>query len=139
MHRSDRLSLIVSLLLGIGLMGYVVWTQRPMPPEPAVAAAAARPVPPPASDVSPAPEAPPLDETRAAELRAAAEAMPGDVQARVDVGNLYFDSHLFEEAIPWFEEALILDPTLIDVSTDCLLYTSPSPRDGLLSRMPSSA
>ena len=26
-----------------------------------------------------------------------------------------------------------------DVSDDCLLYTSPSPRDGLLSRMPSSA
>ena len=32
--------------------------------------------------------------------------------------------------------------TTIDVSTlakSCLLYTSPSPRDGLLSRMPSSA
>ena len=28
----------------------------------------------------------------------------------------------------------VLDPTLL-----CLLYTSPSPRDGLLSRMPSSA
>ena len=28
--------------------------------------------------------------------------------------------------------------TLMDVM-DCLLYTSPSPRDGLLSRMPSSA
>ena len=26
-----------------------------------------------------------------------------------------------------------------DISTNCLLYTSPSPRDGLLSRMPSSA
>ena len=26
-----------------------------------------------------------------------------------------------------------------DQPTDCLLYTSPSPRDGLLSRMPSSA
>ena len=25
------------------------------------------------------------------------------------------------------------------MSLDCLLYTSPSPRDGLLSRMPSSA
>ena len=25
------------------------------------------------------------------------------------------------------------------ISNDCLLYTSPSPRDGLLSRMPSSA
>ena len=33
-------------------------------------------------------------------------------------------------------------PTLFqvaDVDTGCLLYTSPSPRDGLLSRMPSSA
>ena len=26
-----------------------------------------------------------------------------------------------------------------DTTNDCLLYTSPSPRDGLLSRMPSSA
>ena len=29
--------------------------------------------------------------------------------------------------------------TGIKVIYDCLLYTSPSPRDGLLSRMPSSA
>ena len=28
---------------------------------------------------------------------------------------------------------------LLDLYTSCLLYTSPSPRDGLLSRMPSSA
>ena len=28
---------------------------------------------------------------------------------------------------------------LIQKDLDCLLYTSPSPRDGLLSRMPSSA
>ena len=28
---------------------------------------------------------------------------------------------------------------LTALSTSCLLYTSPSPRDGLLSRMPSSA
>ena len=28
---------------------------------------------------------------------------------------------------------------LCELFTDCLLYTSPSPRDGLLSRMPSSA
>ena len=27
----------------------------------------------------------------------------------------------------------------MDLSNFCLLYTSPSPRDGLLSRMPSSA
>ena len=30
-------------------------------------------------------------------------------------------------------------PSLRYLSSDCLLYTSPSPRDGLLSRMPSSA
>ena len=29
--------------------------------------------------------------------------------------------------------------TIVDVFICCLLYTSPSPRDGLLSRMPSSA
>ena len=28
---------------------------------------------------------------------------------------------------------------ILDVVQTCLLYTSPSPRDGLLSRMPSSA
>ena len=31
------------------------------------------------------------------------------------------------------------DEVNIDYLTSCLLYTSPSPRDGLLSRMPSSA
>ena len=31
------------------------------------------------------------------------------------------------------------DPDLAAMAKDCLLYTSPSPRDGLLSRMPSSA
>ena len=30
-------------------------------------------------------------------------------------------------------------PTLVVVPKSCLLYTSPSPRDGLLSRMPASA
>ena len=31
------------------------------------------------------------------------------------------------------------DPSTMPGVGDCLLYTSPSPRDGLLSRMPSSA
>ena len=30
-------------------------------------------------------------------------------------------------------------PVTVDPANPCLLYTSPSPRDGLLSRMPSSA
>ena len=31
------------------------------------------------------------------------------------------------------------DDEISALNEDCLLYTSPSPRDGLLSRMPSSA
>ena len=34
---------------------------------------------------------------------------------------------------------LIIAATAISLDYTCLLYTSPSPRDGLLSRMPSSA
>ena len=34
---------------------------------------------------------------------------------------------------------LIVDPSFRGQGLACLLYTSPSPRDGLLSRMPSSA
>ena len=55
----------------------------------------------------------------------------------------------YEESIPVInamEENLTLDETQLDYVqplpasySDCLLYTSPSPRDGLLSRMPSSA
>ena len=33
----------------------------------------------------------------------------------------------------------IISKNSIELSSTCLLYTSPSPRDGLLSRMPSSA
>ena len=40
-------------------------------------------------------------------------------------------------ASPNVESNIQLDPTQNIYS--CLLYTSPSPRDGLLSRMPSSA
>ena len=37
-------------------------------------------------------------------------------------------------------DIIVLDLNLPDMhGYDCLLYTSPSPRDGLLSRMPSSA
>ena len=39
----------------------------------------------------------------------------------------------------YFFHYMGLDRNLRDQYKDCLLYTSPSPRDGLLSRMPSSA
>ena len=39
----------------------------------------------------------------------------------------------------WLTLAQALDAGVISAASTCLLYTSPSPRDGLLSRMPSSA
>ena len=51
----------------------------------------------------------------------------------------YFDptkmEHLFDNRI--FQ--LFVQNTYTVMDNNCLLYTSPSPRDGLLSRMPSSA
>ena len=40
---------------------------------------------------------------------------------------------------PGIDELIAQCDDAIAKKTDCLLYTSPSPRDGLLSRMPSSA
>ena len=48
----------------------------------------------------------------------------------------------FVELIPIIDGAPVTEPILIDafdLSTGCLLYTSPSPRDRQKSRMPSSA
>ena len=65
----------------------------------------------------------------------------------VKLGQVHPPSHearpqsYFEQAVPavsfkiWFTQHL----EYIAIHTACLLYTSPSPRDGLLSRMPSSA
>ena len=44
-----------------------------------------------------------------------------------------------QKYFPLFDGGGKLLPKFITISNICLLYTSPSPRDGLLSRMPSSA
>ena len=43
------------------------------------------------------------------------------------------------EAAGEYDILVFMDGDASDDPDDCLLYTSPSPRDGLLSRMPSSA
>ncbi len=115
MTRIEPLPLVVSLGVACGLMGWVVWSQRPV--EPVTVANASSSV-----ESGPAvPAVPPVDETRAAELRQAAEQSPADTQARVDLGNLYFYAQRFEEAVPWYEAVLELEPDDVDVSTDLAL------------------
>ena len=52
-------------------------------------------------------------------------------------GNIIYDQA--EELFKCWYSPFIVANSSIGMSYDCLLYTSPSPRDGLLSRMPSSA
>ena len=75
----------------------------------------------PAEEATPAEEAAPAEEEAPAEEASAEEAAPAEEEAPAEEASA-------EEAAPAEEEA-----------PACLLYTSPSPRDGLLSRMPSSA
>ena len=76
------------------------------------------------------------------------------VQDKVDSGEIVYgvntgfgrlaQKHIEPELLSELQHNLILSHATgvgnyIDEATTCLLYTSPSPRDGLLSRMPSSA
>ena len=119
MNRTELFSVVVSLALAAGLMGWIIWSQRPPEPVADVVQAAPGPAAPaeaPSSDDAPEPL--PIDEDRAAALRAAADEGPDDVQVRVDLGNLYHQARRFDDAIPWFEAALALSPDLVEVSTD---------------------
>lgn len=116
MTRIEPLPLIVSLLFASGLMGWVVWSQRPFEPEVVEEVGV-----PSAAQIPSPPVVPPVDEARAAELRQAAEQAPADIQVRTDLGNLYFYAQRFEEAVPWYEAVLALEPAAVDVSTDLAL------------------
>ena len=60
------------------------------------------------------------------QLQAQAESNPQEREARVALGNAYYDMGRFDAAIEWYEEALDLKPQDIDVRTDlatAYLYT----------------
>ena len=56
-----------------------------------------------------------------------------------DAKKLHILGHGGNTNVVFTTNSLDLDGSGIVSSSTCLLYTSPSPRDGLLSRMPSSA
>ena len=64
------------------------------------------------------------------------------VVLRRDLDEVYINSYNKEFIRAWdgnMDMQFVLDPFAVSTYVVCLLYTSPSPRDGLLSRMPSSA
>ena len=59
--------------------------------------------------------------------------------------KIKFEYEPFKIEYEWREDKkyipdfVLPNGVILEVKVSCLLYTSPSPRDGLLSRMPSSA
>ena len=65
--------------------------------------------------------------------------LPEDPTAEVEIANRFSGE---KTTMPEFAAAVydtIIGSEMFGDYKTCLLYTSPSPRDGLLSRMPSSA
>ena len=61
-----------------------------------------------------------------------------EAKARINFSSIYKTKDLLPKSIIMLADNIPY-AFLVELSKSCLLYTSPSPRDGLLSRMPSSA
>jgi tetratricopeptide (TPR) repeat protein len=59
-----------------------------------------------------------LDESKVQALQNVAEKDPKNANARTELGNLYYDSARYTEAIKWYAESLALNPKNAEVSTD---------------------
>jgi cytochrome c-type biogenesis protein CcmH/NrfG len=109
------------------IVGWIIGTQqapaRPIAPAAAPAAQAA---------AAPAPAgAAVFDEAQASALRTIAEKDPANIQSRVQLGNIYFDAERYQDAIQWYDAALKLNPSDVNVSTDlgvCFYYTNQADR-----------
>lgn len=99
-----------ALFFSMSIMGWIIWVERPSAPT----SSGATPL-----EASPTATAvPSLDPDRVAELIATAEADAQDVQSRILLAGMYFDSHSFEQAIPWYEEVVRLMPEDVQAITN---------------------
>ena len=64
---------------------------------------------------------------------------PSDLDAVKKTNYQDLDQALTEVLLLWLRRHSTVPPTWQSLVRACLLYTSPSPRDATLSRMPSSA
>ena len=103
---------IAGVFFGV-LVGWIIGSQQAVPVRQAPAASTEA-----QSPQAQSRTAPPLDESRAAALKATAARNPKDAATRVELANLYFDHDRFPDAVRWYEDALALEPKNADVSTD---------------------
>jgi tetratricopeptide (TPR) repeat protein len=112
--KSDAIAFgIAGIVFGL-IAGWVIGTQQ--------AAVRTPTVPPPVAAASPAGESEPraaiLDETKVNALKVVADREAKNPKPRIELANLYFDAEKFDEAIKWYEAALTLNPSDVNVSTD---------------------
>jgi tetratricopeptide (TPR) repeat protein len=105
---------VAGVLLGL-LAGWIIGSQQAPGARTDVAAAAPQQA---STGAQPQQQAPALDEKRAADLKAAADSAPNDSEARVRLGDLYFDSGRFDDAVKWYSAALAINPRDVNASTD---------------------
>jgi len=51
-------------------------------------------------------------------LQAVAEKDPKNIESRVQLGNMFFDAEQYPQSIAWYEQAIALNPSDTNVSTD---------------------
>lgn len=107
---------IAGSLFGL-IVGWILGTQQATTANRAAAPAVTQQAAAPAAPGG-TPAAAPLDESKVQSMRNVAEQNPRDPQPRVQLGNLYFDAERYTDAITWYEEALKLAPSDVNVSTD---------------------
>ncbi|MFN7915900.1 MAG: tetratricopeptide repeat protein [Vicinamibacterales bacterium] len=113
--RPDAIAVgIAGVVFGL-LSGWVIGSQQAVMRGGAAPVAASAPASAPAAA---APTAPVLDQNKVNALSSVAQQQPTNPQPRIDLGNLYFDSERYADAIKWYGEAFKLNPKDVNVSTD---------------------
>jgi tetratricopeptide (TPR) repeat protein len=112
--KSESIAYVVAgICFGI-ILGWVIGTQQARRAGPAPApTAAAQP-----ASAGVQQQAPVLDESRVQALNTILQSDPKNVNATVQLGNVYFDAERWDDAIKWYNRALELDPRNADASTD---------------------
>jgi tetratricopeptide (TPR) repeat protein len=74
---------------------------------------------------------PPLDDAKVTAFRSAAEREPKNAAPRAQLGDLYFGSERFDEAVKWYEQAVALTPNDVRVNSQLAMayyYTNQTDR-----------